>query len=100
MQMEDRLFGVRTAGIQNVHPSRSKGLPHGFRKSLDEEHRGIQVLTTYIEEVGGVCEGGNEAMPRCQESVFRQEGDGSVRPVYYDGRGTSGCDLTKDTTHA
>jgi hypothetical protein len=78
VQVEHGLFGVWTAGIQDVHPVRAKGGPHGLREPFDEEHRGVQCFLVNIKEIGGICEGSDQAMSRCQLAVPRQQ---SNRPV-------------------
>jgi hypothetical protein len=99
MEVEHRLFGVWTAGIQYVHPICPKGRPHGFRETLDKEHRGVQLFITNIKEIGCMCEGSYQAMSRGQASVLRQEGDCSVRSVH-NGRWQRSCaDLTKGADH-
>jgi len=99
MQVEHGLLGVWTAGIQHVHPVRAKGGPHGLREPLDKEHCVVQGFRINIKEIGGVCEGSDQAMSRCQEAVPRQQSDRPVRPVYDHGRRPSCDDLTEDADH-
>ena len=96
MQVENRLFRVWTAGSQYVHPICPKGRSHGFRETLDKEHRGVQLFMTYIKDIGRMRDGSDQAMSRRQAAVLRQEGDGSLRSVHNGRWKRSSADLTKD----